>query len=345
MESATDQSSESYLFTMTSVTTSSLCTNIQQNSSDVPATPSYEEDPKGAFLFCVAVVCIYGLSIVAFIGSHVKKRHVNKDEERQISLYLKNGHHPVNMNGNQFRVLRFKTSALMCSTLGQRRHLKLTSHAESKSSRHARSSFENSDHKNNPEKVDDTEDNDNESFLPQREKPRPSEALQQVVSIPLKLRMPGQDHLNFSLGGSQEETVNSSSDETDPLRAPAGGDDAEVESSGVKDDEAMLTFIDELTSKQENCVELLSNHHIIAESHAVNCLFRESTDDTVETSSIHVNGVTVSPANSTGESGVVWQAAVSAQKPRQSTNELRVMDPEVRAIRPFRGRRSALFPI
>lgn len=56
-------------------------------ATNTTATRVY--DGRGAMLFTVATVLVYGMSIVAFIAGHLRRRHTSKEEESQISNYLK----------------------------------------------------------------------------------------------------------------------------------------------------------------------------------------------------------------------------------------------------------------
>ena len=46
------------------------------------------EDPAGASYYVIAVVLVYGMSIVALIASHIKRKHAKLVEDRQIHKYL-----------------------------------------------------------------------------------------------------------------------------------------------------------------------------------------------------------------------------------------------------------------
>ena len=72
-------------------------------------------------MFTIATVCVYGLSIVAFIAGHLQKGQMNKDEENQISSYLKRMHlgEPGKMD-REYHVIRFKSRLLADSAFGQR---------------------------------------------------------------------------------------------------------------------------------------------------------------------------------------------------------------------------------
>ena len=47
-----------------------------------------EYDQRGASYYVVAVVLVYGMSIVALIASHIKRRHAKVLEDKQIDKYL-----------------------------------------------------------------------------------------------------------------------------------------------------------------------------------------------------------------------------------------------------------------
>lgn len=80
-----------------------------------------KEDYQGAMFFTIATVCVYGLSIVAFIAGHLQKGHMNKDEENQISNYLKRMHLGEPGKGDrEYHVIRFKSRLLADSAFGQR---------------------------------------------------------------------------------------------------------------------------------------------------------------------------------------------------------------------------------
>ncbi|XP_070194027.1 uncharacterized protein [Littorina saxatilis] len=95
--------------------------NNNSSSSTVQGPLSFRDDYRGAMLFTVATVCVYGLSIVAFIAGHLQKRQVNKDEEQQISRYLKRTQIGETVQEDrQYKVVRLKSMMLVDSALGQR---------------------------------------------------------------------------------------------------------------------------------------------------------------------------------------------------------------------------------
>ncbi|ELT96814.1 hypothetical protein CAPTEDRAFT_205146 [Capitella teleta] len=58
-------------------------------ADDVDATSGPRvEDPSGASYYVVAVVMVYGFSIVMLIASHIKRKHHKLAEDRQINKYL-----------------------------------------------------------------------------------------------------------------------------------------------------------------------------------------------------------------------------------------------------------------
>ncbi|CAD5111882.1 DgyrCDS1145 [Dimorphilus gyrociliatus] len=59
-------------------------TNSSENSTPLP-TPY---DQIGASSYVIAVVLVYGLSIVMLIASHIKRRHDKAMEDRQIEKYI-----------------------------------------------------------------------------------------------------------------------------------------------------------------------------------------------------------------------------------------------------------------
>ncbi|XP_076441412.1 uncharacterized protein LOC143280586 [Babylonia areolata] len=86
-------------------------------------------DYHGAMVFTVATVCVYGLSIVFFIAGHTltQKRELNKDEERQISTYLKRMHlDESSQDDRNFHVVRLKSVLLAESALGQRHNRRVS---------------------------------------------------------------------------------------------------------------------------------------------------------------------------------------------------------------------------
>ena len=54
-------------------------------------------DEKGAGIYVIAVVMVYGMSIVMLIASHIKRRHTKVLEDKQIDKYL-----------NEFQIIRDK---------------------------------------------------------------------------------------------------------------------------------------------------------------------------------------------------------------------------------------------
>ena len=54
----------------------------------IPGSPGHPEDPSGASYYVIAVVLVYGMSIVMLIASHIKRKHAKLIEDRQIHKYL-----------------------------------------------------------------------------------------------------------------------------------------------------------------------------------------------------------------------------------------------------------------
>lgn len=50
--------------------------------------PTRRPDPTGATYYVIAVVLVYGMSIVMLIASHIKRKHAKVLEDRQINKYL-----------------------------------------------------------------------------------------------------------------------------------------------------------------------------------------------------------------------------------------------------------------
>ncbi len=46
------------------------------------------EDPTGASYYVIAVVLVYGMSIVMLIASHIKRNHQKLEEDKQIHKYF-----------------------------------------------------------------------------------------------------------------------------------------------------------------------------------------------------------------------------------------------------------------
>jgi len=47
-----------------------------------------KHDPTGATYYVIAVVLVYGMSIVLLIASHINRKHSKELEDRQINKYL-----------------------------------------------------------------------------------------------------------------------------------------------------------------------------------------------------------------------------------------------------------------
>ncbi|KAL8561700.1 hypothetical protein ACOMHN_025984 [Nucella lapillus] len=97
-------------------------------TNSTPAEPlTYKNDHYGAMVFIVATVCVYGLSIVFFIAGHTQKRELSKEEERQISHYLKRLYlEEPSLDNRKFHVIRLKSQLLAGSALGQRHNRRIS---------------------------------------------------------------------------------------------------------------------------------------------------------------------------------------------------------------------------
>jgi len=47
-----------------------------------------KHDPSGATYYVIAVVLVYGMSIVLLIASHINRKHAKAQEDHQINKYL-----------------------------------------------------------------------------------------------------------------------------------------------------------------------------------------------------------------------------------------------------------------
>ncbi len=59
---------------------------VARSNKDINNLPT---DPKGASYYVIVIVLIYGMSIIALIASHIKRKHTKLVEDRQIHKYLK----------------------------------------------------------------------------------------------------------------------------------------------------------------------------------------------------------------------------------------------------------------
>ncbi|KAK2159639.1 hypothetical protein LSH36_149g03000 [Paralvinella palmiformis] len=73
--------------------------HVANMSEPIPGSPGHPEDPTGASYYVIAVVLVYGMSIVMLIASHIKRKHQKLIEDRQIDKYLR-----------EFQVVREKSS-------------------------------------------------------------------------------------------------------------------------------------------------------------------------------------------------------------------------------------------
>jgi hypothetical protein len=62
---------------------------IQPRFNSKSSNQDHPNDPKGAGYYVVVIVLIYGMSIIALIASHIKRKHSKLVEDRQIHKYLK----------------------------------------------------------------------------------------------------------------------------------------------------------------------------------------------------------------------------------------------------------------
>lgn len=69
--------------------------DLAEDKNSTSASDVY--DQKGASIYVVAVVLVYGMSIVMLIASHIKRRHTKVLEDKQIDKYL-----------NEFQIIRDK---------------------------------------------------------------------------------------------------------------------------------------------------------------------------------------------------------------------------------------------
>jgi hypothetical protein len=65
--------------------------NLHQINQQIGSTerPTELVDPVGASYYVIAVVLVYGMSIVALIASHIKRKHGKLIEDKQINKYLR----------------------------------------------------------------------------------------------------------------------------------------------------------------------------------------------------------------------------------------------------------------
>jgi len=81
---------------------SGLMILVPQSNSDLhpslPTTPSTAgKDDSGAGYYVIVVILVYGMSIVALIASHIKRKHSKLLEDRQIHKYLKEFQVSINL--------------------------------------------------------------------------------------------------------------------------------------------------------------------------------------------------------------------------------------------------------
>lgn len=91
---------------------------VMPRSSSKSSNHDQLNDPKGASYYVVVIVLIYGMSIIALIASHIKRKHSKLVEDRQIHKYLKVSTLPAkNITGrpaNALHQLYFSKATQLC---------------------------------------------------------------------------------------------------------------------------------------------------------------------------------------------------------------------------------------
>ena len=85
--------------------------NVSRNATSEAKGGVTAYDARGAMLFTIATVCVYGLSIIAFIAGHTNRREHTKEEESQIHRYLKHSA-KIRQEGIRDDVLRLRSQLL-----------------------------------------------------------------------------------------------------------------------------------------------------------------------------------------------------------------------------------------